>query len=183
MVVRFIILFISDSSLFPNYVLNPVENYFEACEAMQISTEEMYTDIFLSEFQSSIYFNQCKNFVEGKLSWNPWLPCSVSCNGGIRIQLAEECIPNYSRCDQLPVKQEICNTDACPFQPTSFDAPPGTILAWIPKPNKNSVDGGSTIPENWIKCDGIEKCPTGPFINEICSDLSNRGLIGSGIFL
>ena len=136
----------------------------------------MYTDAFVSEFQSSLYFDACQVFVPGKILWHDWTECSKSCGAGLRFRMANHCIPSYALCKELQVKQEVCNTEPCGL---NKDSPAGTILSWIPKPNKDSkVD--VSIPDKWILCDGIQRCKAGVFENETCSNLSNRALIGTG---
>ena len=76
------------------------------------------------------------------------------------------------------MKQEPCNILDCEIY---SDIPAGTILPWVPKPSKTSTTEGLRIPDNWILCDGNQTCPDGLFINETCSNLSGRALIGTGI--
>ena len=118
---------------------------------------------------------------KGKLSWHDWTKCTKTCDGGIQIRLANDCVPSYAVCRDLQVKQRPCNEEACFYGPHS-ETPPGTIVSWIPKPNKNFATN-LPIPDKWILCDGIQRCQTGIFTNETCSDLSNRALIGTGTII
>lgn len=169
----------SDDDLFYPYVEKPVSEWFQDCKKdLGTLEEDMYTDNFLSEFETSIYFDVCQQFVAGKILWHDWTECSKSCGSGIRFKMAKECIPSYANCLNLQVKQEQCNTEPCFYGPDS-DSPPGTIISWIPKPNKDAKNE-LPIPDKWILCDGIQRCKTGPFVDETCSNLSDRGLIGTG---
>ena len=139
----------------------------------------MYTEQFHNEFESSIYFDSCKTFVPGKLTWYEWTGCSKSCGTGHRHRMASECIPSYAYCHEVQVKQERCNTNVC-LDEIYDKTPPGSIMSWIPKPNSNA--GTSLpIPDHWILCDGRQRCSGGVFNGQVCSDLSNRALIGTSI--
>jgi len=167
-----------DDDLFYPLVEEPVENWFEECkDLLGTDSENMYTDEFQSEFESSMYFDKCQIFVAGKISWHEWTECSKSCGGGLRFKVAEDCVPSYAHCLELPVKQEVCNSEPCLYG-ANTDSPPGTIVAWIPKPNSNA-DFDAPIPDKWILCDGKQKCRSGHYQNETCTDLSNKGLIGT----
>lgn len=157
----------------------PVESWFEECnDILGTDSENMYTEEFQSEFESSMYFDKCQIFVAGKISWHEWTECSKSCGGGLRFKLAKDCVPSYAHCLELPVKQEVCNSEPCLYG-ANTDSPPGTIVAWIPKPNLNA-EFDAPIPDKWILCDGKQKCRSGNYQNETCTDLSNKGLIGTG---
>ena len=60
------------------------------------------------------------------------------------------------------------------------DAPVGTIVSWIPKPNKGASATETLNPANgWIKCDGgPEICTAGIFKGQKCEDLTGRFLAG-----
>ena len=85
---------------------------------------EMYSEEFLSEFEASKFYLQCKTKVEGRLSWYDWTECSVSCGGGFTFRMAKKCVPNYAICKDLPVLQDTCNVLDCPDMPSTF-VPPG----------------------------------------------------------
>ena len=72
----------------------------------------------------------------GQWTWNDWGECSNSCGGGIRFKTADRCVPAGSFCDEVPIMEESCNQQSCPG-PSTF-LPPGTIISWVPKPNKDS---------------------------------------------
>ena len=56
----------------------------------------------------------------------------------------------------------------------------GTIIPWVPRPNKNAPTSAYFDHEAWIECNGIEKCESGRFRGQSCSDLSDRVLVGAG---
>ena len=169
----------SDDALFPEYVIEPVEYWFDACERCRLDEIEIYTDDFLTTFEKSDFFATCKNTVEGKLSWNDWSDCSVSCGGGYKLRIAHACIPSYAHCFDLPVVEDSCNTELCPVIPSTY-LPVGTIISWVPKPNKNTENRVLPDSESWIPCNGVDKCKTGVFAGQTCFDLSDRVLVGAG---
>ena len=142
-------------------------------------------ETFLSAFQSSQFFATCKQSVNGKLSWFEWENCSKTCKSdqkcGVRIRIAESCVPEYAVCKQIQVQREECNCQACPPpEPALTELPIGSIIPWVPKPSSSAT--GSVHYKSyagWIKCDGIETCDQGPFKGSICTDLADRTLIGS----
>ena len=133
---------------------------------------------FLTSLKLSERSISLKKLYTGKILWHDWTECTKTCGRGIKLRHAKACIPSYAICRDLPIKQENCNEQAC-FYDTHSETPPGTIISWIPKPNDNFASQ-MPIPEKWILCDGVQKCLTGIFANETCSDLSNRALIGTG---
>ena len=46
------------------------------------------------------------------------------CGGGVRIKIAQACIPTYATCDNLNVLRESCNTHDCP-EDIPIGVPPG----------------------------------------------------------
>ena len=140
---------------------------------------ELYTEDFLLTFEKSDFYSTCKNEVEGKLIWNDWGKCSLSCGGGIKLRTARRCTPEYAHCYELPIKEEPCNDQVCPEFPSTF-FPPGTIISWVPKPNANAPDKISFDDDTWIECDGRTTCKTGRFTGQACADLRNRVLVGDG---
>ena len=56
----------------------------------------------------------------------------------------------------------------------------GSIISWVPRPNKNAPDSFNFNDDTWIECNGIEKCKSGRFAGQYCSDLSDRVLVGAG---
>ena len=46
------------------------------------------------------------------------------CGGGVRIKIAQACIPTYATCDNLNVLRESCNTHDCP-EDIPIAVPPG----------------------------------------------------------
>ena len=62
----------------------------------------------------------------------------------------------------------------------SLYLPAGTIISWAPRPNKNAPDNVYFDDDTWIECNGIEKCKSGRFTGQYCSDLSDRVLVGAG---
>ena len=140
----------------------------------------MYSDSFLSAFERCDFFENCKKRVQGKLSWNKWTGCSVACGGGYKIRIAQACVPSYAQCYDLQVIEESCNSQTCPEFPSTF-LPPGTIISWVPKPNKSSSSSGITFNDDtWVICDGVTTCKKGIFTGQACSDLSDRVLVGAG---
>ena len=119
----------------------------------------MYTEQFHSEFESSLFFQKCKSEVKGKLSWHPWTECSKTCGSGFTLKFVEACHPSYAICTGLQVEQKTCNELACIYKDES-DSPPGTIVSWVPKPNKEAQHE-LDIPDKWILCDGIQTCKSG----------------------
>lgn len=63
--------------------------------------------------------------------------------------------------------------------PSNF-LPAETIVSWVPKPNKDFPDKTVFDNDTWIMCDGHETCKTGRFAGQVCSDLSDRVLVGAG---
>ena len=113
------------------------------------------------------------------LRWNDWGACSVTCGGGLKLRTARECVPEYARCYQLPILEEPCNPDNCPDVPSTY-FPPGSIIPWVPKPNKSFSESFNLNEDTWIICDGAATCKKGIFSGQACSDLSDRALIGAG---
>ena len=74
----------------------------------------MYSEDFLNTFNESELFGSCKNAVVGKLLWYDWEECSKTCDGGVRMKMAEACIPEYAVCTDLNIVRESCNTNKCP---------------------------------------------------------------------
>ena len=74
---------------------------------------------------------------------------------------------------------EYLSSLTCLDIPSPF-LPAGTIISWVPRPNKNAPDNVYFDDDTWIECNGIEKCKSGRFEGQFCSDLSDRVLVGSG---
>ena len=157
-----------------------MDYWLHICERSRIEVE-MYSDNFLREFESCAFFGQCARDVEGKLSWNNWGNCDVSCGGGVRLRVAKSCVPDYALCNSLNVLEEPCNSEPCPDMPSTY-LPPGTIISWVPRPSNsiNETEEFSFNNDTWIKCDGIETCSQGLWAGQVCTDLSDRALIGVG---
>ena len=170
-----------DDVLFPMFVADPIETWFTTCEAT-ITEVEMYSSDFLTTFESSAFFVSCKNLVAGKLRWKNWEECSKSCKAddkcGVKIRIADECVPSYSICKQIQIQTSDCNCNDCPDEISSL--PIGSIIPWVPKPNKSAGNTTSlTSYPNWVKCNGIDVCLNGPFKGQACFNLEGRALIGS----
>ena len=58
--------------------------------------------------------------------------------------------------------------------------PPGSIIPWVPKPNKFFSESFTVNDDTWVVCDGVTTCKKGMFAGQACSDLSDRALIGDG---
>ena len=158
---------------------NPADYWFHECLQSQQEVQ-MYSGVFLSSFENCHYFSQCKTSVAGKLQWNKWLDCSVTCGGGYKLRTATECVPSYANCYDLPIMEEPCNQQTCPEFPSTF-LPPGTIISWVPKPNKSSSSAPFAFNDDtWVVCDGVTTCKKGLFTGQACSDLSDRVLVGAG---
>ena len=158
---------------------NPVAYWFHECSQSQQEVE-IYSGVFLSSFENSHFISQCKTSVTGKLRWNKWLDCSVTCGGGYKLRTATECVPSYANCYDLPIMEESCNQQTCPEFPSTF-LPPGTIISWVPKPNKSSTSAPFAFNDDtWVVCDGVTTCKKGLFTGQACSDLSDRVLVGAG---
>ena len=141
----------------------------------------MYTEGFLSSFESSDFFTSCKKTIVGKLRWNDWSHCDVSCGGGLKWQTAKECVPSYAHCYDIQIKEKPCNLETCPYVPP-HNIPIGSIIPWIPRPNQDAsqADTDYVNYEGWIVCNGKETCLKGSYAGEVCSDLSDRVLVGEG---
>ena len=157
----------------------PVDRWLYDCSNSQ-RLVDMYSDLFLSSFQRSDFFTQCKKRVAGKLKWNKWVDCSVTCGGGHKFRTAKQCVPPYAQCYDLQIMEESCNQQACPETPSTF-LPPGTIIPWVPKPHKSSSSAPYAFSDDtWVICDGTTTCKKGLFKGQACSDLSDRVLVGAG---
>ena len=97
----------------------------------------------------------------GQLTWNDWSECSKSCGGGIRIKTANECLPSGAICEEVPIKEESCNENACPEGQWN----------WNPWSECSASCGGgirirtpnSCVPENVI-------CSEVPILEETCNE-------------
>ena len=56
----------------------------------------------------------------------------------------------------------------------------GTIISWVPRPNKNAPTNVYFDDDTWIECNGAVTCKSGRFEGQSCSDLSDRVLVGAG---
>ena len=56
----------------------------------------------------------------------------------------------------------------------------GTIISWVPRPNKQAPENHLFEDDTWIQCNGAITCKSGPFEGQFCSDLSDRVLVGAG---
>ena len=115
----------------------------------------------------------------GTWTWNEWGDCSVSCGGGVRTRIPKSCEPKNAICHDIQIMEESCNHSNCPDMPSQY-LPPGTIISWVPRPNKNAPNSFNFDDDTWIECNGIEKCTSGRFEGQFCSDLSDRVLVGAG---
>ena len=117
----------------------------------------------------------------GTWIWNEWSDCSVSCGGGRRTRIAKSCEPSNALCDDVPILEESCNPSSCPDLPSPY-LPAGTIISWVPRPNANAPESVYFNDDTWIECNGNEKCKSGRFKGQSCTDLSDRVLVGAGEF-
>ena len=168
----------SDDEYFPQYVSEPVDYWLSSC-ARARNDVEMYSNDFLQTFERSDFFSMCKKKVEGKLQWKDWGACSVSCGGGFQTKIAISCIPDYAVCYGIQILERSCNDQICPDMPSPY-LPAGTIISWVPRPNKNAPTSVYFNDDTWIECNGIETCKSGRFEGQSCSDLSDRVLVGAG---
>ena len=135
--------------------------WFVDCEASFVE-KESYSDEFIPTLIQSGYEQKCKEYIPGKLSWNDWQKCPVTCGEGIKNRIAKECVPSYAYCNQIQIQSVSCENDLCPDL-----FPVGSIIPWIPKPNIDVYDGVDyQHSPGWIKCDGIEVCDKGQFVGE-----------------
>ena len=141
---------------------------------------DLYSQKFLTSFDQSDFFQNCQTSVEGKLDWNQWGNCDVSCGGGVKLKTAKSCVPSYAHCFGMQVIEEPCNQQACPANSMAYDVPPGTIISWVPKINQDSPDRFPLNDDTWIMCDGIEKCKKGIWEGQSCPDMSDRTIVGFG---
>ena len=56
----------------------------------------------------------------------------------------------------------------------------GTIISWVPKPNKDGPSNRYFDDDTWIECNGQDLCKSGSFEGQFCADLSDRVLVGAG---
>ena len=115
----------------------------------------------------------------GQWIWNDWSECTASCGGGMKFKTAQSCEPVGADCTEVPVLKEKCNQQNCPHMPSQY-IPEGTIISWVPRPNKNSPENHSFNDDTWIECNGFETCKRGRFAGQVCSDMSDRVLVGAG---
>ena len=59
---------------------------------------------------------------DGQWTWNDWGDCSNTCGGGIRIKTANRCLPDGAVCDEVPIIEETCNEDPCPYGQWNWNA-------------------------------------------------------------
>ena len=58
-----------DDDLFYPFVQKPVDDWFMQCDKkLGTKADEMYTEEFHNEFESSMYFSVCQFFVAGNCS-------------------------------------------------------------------------------------------------------------------
>ena len=120
----------------------------------------------------------------GHFEWFDWEKCSQTCssdgNCGVQVRYAKECQPVGSVCDGVPVERRDCGCQSCPPDNSRLELPIGTIIPWVPKPNRfvSNTESFHSY-HGWIKCDGLETCSDGPFKGKFCTDLSDMALIGS----
>ena len=58
----------------------------------------------------------------GSWTWNDWGECSNSCGGGTRIKTANQCLPEGALCEEVPILEETCNKDPCPYGQWNWNA-------------------------------------------------------------
>ena len=82
--------------------------------------------IHIKRFLDSTKRFRSENFilVTGKLLWYDWENCSKSCGSGVRVKIAQACIPTYAICHHLNILRESCNTHDCP-EDIPIGVPPG----------------------------------------------------------
>ena len=56
----------------------------------------------------------------------------------------------------------------------------GTIISWVPRPNKNAPTDVNFNDDSWIECNGTQTCKSGPFEGQFCTNLRDRVLVGEG---
>ena len=155
-----------NNDLFPKYVSEPTTSWFDTCSLLY-AEKDVYTDDFLSAFESSDFFNQCQSAVNGKLTWLEWENCSKTCKSddtcGVRIRLAEACIPEYAACNEVQVQREECNCNDCP--PPEPEPEPGHYdwFEWEKCSQTCSSDGFCGVQVRYAKsCE-----PAGAICNEL----------------
>ena len=186
-----------------------IKLWINDCENIS-SPNDTYSNVFLGAYTESLFGDFCINDIPGKLEWHNWNDCSVTCGGGYQIRVASGCMPTGANCISLPVEQMACNTNRCMCvgheievngecysidriianqeKSTSYtdsDVPNGTLIPWIDLPHTNDRSPPlkpAKYGENWISCNGHDRCTKGDWAGESCTDLQDYFLAGSSTY-
>jgi len=101
--------------LWPNLVKDPIEKWFAQCneKAATKGSFTQYPSNFENIFKKASFFNQCRDEVLGKLSWNSWGSWSSTCGSSHRYKIAQSCNPSFALCRDIQIQQSS-RYSSCP---------------------------------------------------------------------